>query len=56
MKTGLSETKGAGPLEAGKNCSAVGINKFCIIIKHLGRIGVFWHGFLWFLKCLNYSD
>ena len=28
---GLSETQGAGPLEAGKKCSAVGINKFCII-------------------------
>ena len=33
---GLSETQGAGPLEAGKKCSAVGINKFCIIIKHQG--------------------
>ena len=36
---GLSETQGAGPLEAGKKCSAVGINKFCIIIKHQG-IGI----------------
>ena len=33
---GLSETQGAGPLEAGKKCNAVGINKFCIIIKHQG--------------------
>ena len=24
-----SETQGAGPLEAGNKCSAVGINKFC---------------------------
>ena len=36
---GLSETQGAGPLEAGKKCSAVGINQFCIIIKHQG-IGI----------------
>ena len=27
VTTGLSETQGAGPLEAGKKCSAVGINK-----------------------------
>ena len=39
MSIGL-RTQGAGPLEAGKKCSAVGINKFCIIIKHLGRIGI----------------
>lgn len=50
MRTGLSETQGAGPLEAGKKCSAVGINKFCIIIKHLGRIGILWHGFRRFFK------
>ena len=50
MRTGLSETQGARPLEAGKKCSAVGINKFCIIIKHLGRIGILWHGFRRFFK------
>ena len=45
MTTGLSETQGAGLPEAGKKCGAVGINKFCIIIKHLGGVGIFWHGF-----------
>ena len=40
MRTGLTETQGTGPLEAGKKCSAVGINKFCIIIKHQGQIGI----------------
>ena len=29
VRTGLSETQGAGPLEAGKKFSAVGIKKFC---------------------------
>ena len=29
VRTGFSETQGAGPLEAGNKCSAVGINKFC---------------------------
>ena len=29
VRTGLSETQGAGPLEAGNKCSAVGIKKFC---------------------------
>ena len=48
MRNGVSETLGAGPLEAGKKCSAVEINNFCNIIKHLGRIGIFWHGFLSF--------
>ena len=57
---GLSETQGAGPLEAGKKCSAVGINKFCIIIKHQG-ISILWLRlsdmvFLRFLKFLNNSD
>ena len=56
MRTGLSETQGAGPQEAGKKCSAVEINKFCIIIKHLGRIGIFWLGFLRFFKFFKYSD
>ena len=40
VRTGLTETQGTGPLEAGKKCSAVGINKFCIIIKHQGQIGI----------------
>ena len=48
MRTGLSETQGAGPLEAGKKCTAVEINKFCNIIKHIGQIGIFWLGFLSF--------
>ena len=52
MRTGLSETQGAALLEAGKICRAVGFNKiiFCILNKHLGRIGIFWHGFRRFLK------
>ena len=50
MRTGLSETQGAALLEAGKKCSAVRFNKICILNKHLGRIGIFWHGFRRFLK------
>ena len=46
VRTGLIKTQGAGPLEARKKCSAVEINKLCIIIKHLGQIGIFWLGFL----------
>ena len=58
---GLSETQGAGPLEAGKKCSAVGINKFCIIIiKHQGigilRLRLSDMVFLGFFKFLNNSD
>lgn len=30
---GLSETQGAGALEAGKKCSAVGINKSCLLLN-----------------------
>ena len=57
---GLSETQGAGLLEAGKKCGAVGINKFCIITKHQG-IGILQLRlsdmvFLRFLKFLNNSD
>ena len=38
---GLRETQGAGPLEAGKKCSAVGIiNKFCNIIVKQQGIGI----------------
>ena len=29
VRTGLSETQGAGPLEGGNKCTAVGIKKFC---------------------------
>ena len=58
---GLSETQGAGPLEAGKKCSAVGINKFgIIIIKHRGigilRLRLSDMVFLGFFKFLNNSD
>ena len=61
MRTGLSETQGAGPLEAGKKCSAAGINKFCIIIKYSGRtikhphlaVDTLWHVFPSFFNFLT---
>ena len=37
---GLRETQGADLLEAGKKCSAVGINKLCIIIVKYQGIGI----------------
>ena len=62
MRSGSVKLKALVRWRLAKKCSAVGINKICIIIKHHGRIGILQMGlsgivFLgFFLNFLNNSD